>query len=131
MKFTRLLLLLVAPTLALGQDFPEEIIRYADFVFFNGQVLTADADQSFTVADAVAVRDEKILAVGANERILRLAGPKTRRIDLRGRSLTPGFIYSDGDNAVPAGDILKDSQWCGFTHPHLGGYTIDQALATL
>ncbi len=131
MKFTRLLLLLVAPAFAQGQDLPEEVIRYADFVFFNGQVLTADADHSFTVADAVAVRDENILAVGTSDRILRLAGPETRRIDLRGRSLTPGFIYSDGDNAVPAGDILKDSQWGGFTHPHLGGDTIDQALATL
>lgn len=131
MKFTRLLLLLVASTLAQGQDLPKEVIRYADFVFFNGQVLTADADHSFTVADAVAVRDENILAVGTSDRILRLAGPETRRIDLRGRSLTPGFIYSDGDNAVPAGDILKDSQWGGFTHPHLGGDTIDQALATL
>jgi predicted amidohydrolase YtcJ len=130
MKMLKLFIFL-APTLALGQDIPPELIRYADFVFFNGQVLTADADRSFTVADAVAVRDKTILAVGNDERVLSLAGPDTRRIDLRGRSLTPGFIYSDGDNAVPAGDILKDSQWGGYTHPHLGGETIDQALATL
>lgn len=51
------LFLILAPTLALGQATPPELIRYADFVFFNGQVLTADADRSFTVADAVAVRD--------------------------------------------------------------------------
>ena len=102
MKLTRLLLLIVAPTFAQGQDLPEELIRYADFVFYNGQVLTADADRSFTVAGAVAVRDENILAVGTSARILKLAGPETRRIDLRGRSLTPGFIYSDGDNSVPA-----------------------------
>jgi len=127
----RLLLALLFPVTVLGQDLPPELIRYADFVLYGGQVLTADADRSFTVAEAVAVRDEKILAVGTSERILMLAGPDTRRIDLRGRSLTPGFIYSDGDGAVPAGDILKDSQWGGRTHPHLGGATIDQALATL
>src|SRR5690606_38081503 len=51
--------------------------------------------------------------------------------DLRGRSLTPGFIYNDGDNAVPGGDVLKDSQWGGFTRPALGGDTLDQVLATL
>jgi predicted amidohydrolase YtcJ len=50
---------------------------------------------------------------------------------VKGRSLTPGFIYNDGDNADPAGDILKDSQWGGFVRPHLGGSTLDQALATL
>lgn len=112
-------------------DLPAEVVDYADFVFYNGPVLTADADRAFTVAEAVAVRDEKILAVGTSQRILGMAGPKTRRVDLRGRSLTPGFIYSDGDGAVPAGDILKDSQWGGTIHPHLGGETIDQALTTL
>ena len=125
------LLLFAMPGLAQSQELPAELLHYADFVLYDGQVLTADADASFTVAEAVAVRDEKILAVGTSERILKLAGPDTRRIDLRGRSVTPGFIYSDGDNSVPAGDILKDSQWGGFTHPHLGGATIDQALATM
>jgi len=124
-------LLLLTPVATIAEDVPPELIRYADFVFHNGQVLTADADSSFTVAQAVAVRDSKILAVGTSEDVLRLAGPTTRRVDLKGRSLTPGFIYSDGDNSVPAGDILKDSQWGGMTHPHLGGETLDQALATL
>jgi predicted amidohydrolase YtcJ len=110
---------------------PSLLIKYADFVFYDGQVLTADADKDFKVAQAVAIRGNKILAVGSNDGILRLAGPDTRRIDLKGRSLTPGFIYNDGDNSVPAGDILKDSQWGGYVRPHLGGETLDQALATL
>ncbi|MDX1499098.1 MAG: amidohydrolase family protein [Woeseiaceae bacterium] len=131
MHALRLLPLLLLPFTASAQDIPPELIRYADFVFYNGTVLTADADRDFTVAEAVAVRDETILAVGTNAAMLRLAGPQTRRIDLAGGSVTPGFIYSDGDNAVPAGDILKDSQWGGFTHPHIGGESLDQALATL
>jgi len=116
---------------AQASGIPPELIRYADFVFYDGQVLTADADKDFTVAEAVAVRDNTILAVGNSSDILRLAGPDTRRVDLKGRSVTPGFIYNDGDNSVPAGDILKDSQWGGFVQPHLGGETLDQALATL
>lgn len=131
MKRIILSLLLIAPALVHGQNVPAELLHYADIVLFNGQVLTADADKTFTIAEAVAVRDEKILAVGTSVKILRFAGPNTRRIDLRGRSLTPGFIYSDGDNAVPGGDILKDSQWDGRPHPHLGGETLDQALSTL
>jgi len=131
MRYSTILLLAVTAFSAEAQTLPEELIRYADIVLFDGQVLTADADAGFTVATAVAVRDEKILAVGNDAYILRLAGPQTRRIDLRGRSLTPGFIYSDGDNSVPAGDMLKDSQWDGRVHPRLGGATIEQALATL
>jgi hypothetical protein len=123
--------LLVMPAHAQDSAVPPELLYYADLVFFNGQVLTADADVDFTIAQAVAVRDNQILAVGDNARILALAGPSTRRIDMRGRSLTPGFIYNDGDNSVPAGDILKDSQWGGQIHPKLGGATLDQALKTL
>ncbi len=110
---------------------PQELIHYPDFVFFNGQVLTADADVNFTVAQAVAVRGNRIFKVGNDGDIRSLAGPNTRVINLNGRSLTPGFIYNDADNAVPAGDILKDSQWGGMTQPHLGGASIDQTLATL
>jgi predicted amidohydrolase YtcJ len=115
-----------------AQNVPEELIHYPDFVFFNGQVLTADADNSdFTIAEAVAVRGNKIFAVGTDQQIRRLAGTQTRQIDLRGRSLTPGFIYNDADNSVPAGDLIKDSQWGGHMRPQLGGGTIDQALTTL
>jgi len=110
---------------------PDELVHYPEFVFYNGQVLTADADRDFTIAEAVAVRGNRIFAVGPSTQIRRLAGPNTRSIDLKGRSLTPGFIYNDADNAVPAGDILKDTQWGGRTRPSLGGDTIDQTLATL
>jgi predicted amidohydrolase YtcJ len=110
---------------------PTELIHYPDFIFYNGQVLTADADEDFTIAAAVAVRGNRIFRVGSDDEIQPLIGPDTRVINLNGRSLTPGFIYNDADNAVPAGDIIKDSQWGGVTHPHLGGETIDQTLATL
>ncbi len=116
---------------AQSTDVPAELIHYPDFVFYNGQALTADADQDFTIAEAVAVRGNRIFAVGTSEQIRRLVGPTTRAIDLKGRSLTPGFIYNDADNAVPAGDILKDSMWDGKIQAHLGGKTLDEALDTL
>jgi predicted amidohydrolase YtcJ len=125
-----LVALIAAPAFA-QEGLPPELIDYADLVLFNGQVLTADADRNFTVAEAVAVRDNTILTVGTTDKVLRLAGPQTRRVDLHGRSVTPGFIYSDGDNSVPAGDLLKESQWEGWIQPKLGGETLDQALATM
>src|SRR5688572_24904615 len=62
----------------------------ADVVLTNGKIITVD--ERFTIAQAVAVRGERIVAVGTNQEIARLAGPETRRIDLRGRAVLPGLI---------------------------------------
>jgi predicted amidohydrolase YtcJ len=61
-----------------------------DLILTNGKVITVDAQ--FSIAQAVAVRGERFVAVGSNQDIARLAGPRTRRIDLRGRSVVPGLI---------------------------------------
>ena len=61
-----------------------------DTILFNGKIITVD-DQ-FSIAQAVAVRGDRIVAVGTNQNIQRLAGPNTQRIDLRGRSVVPGLI---------------------------------------
>ena len=62
----------------------------ADTILTNGKIITVD-DQ-FSIAQAVAVRGDRIVAVGSTADITRLAGPATRRIDLRGRAVLPGFI---------------------------------------
>ena len=72
---------------AQSANLPEEIIAYADTVLYDGKILTAD-DQ-FTIVEAVAVRDGKFLAVGNTDRILPMVGPKTRKIDLGGKTVTP------------------------------------------
>jgi predicted amidohydrolase YtcJ len=62
----------------------------ADLVLFNGTVLTVD--EADRVAQAVAVKGRRIVAVGDDRRILGLAGPSTERVDLRGRTATPGLL---------------------------------------
>jgi predicted amidohydrolase YtcJ len=75
------------------QNLPPEVIRYADIVMVNGPVLTMDKDTpDFTVATGVAVRDGRIMAVGDSATILRMAGPKTRKIDLAGKAVMPGVV---------------------------------------
>jgi len=61
-----------------------------DFIFSNGKIITVD--ERFTLAQAVAVRGDRIVAVGSDAEIARLATPATRRIDLRGRAVIPGLI---------------------------------------
>ncbi|WNC17344.1 amidohydrolase [Brevibacillus brevis] len=62
----------------------------ADIVFRNGRVVTADAANR--VVQAVAVKGNRIVAVGTNEEADRLIHSQTRIVDLKGRSLLPGFI---------------------------------------
>ncbi len=69
---------------------PPEVLHYADIVLYNGKVATVD--ENFTIVDAVAMRDGKFLAVGTTDRVLPLAGPQTRRIDLKGKMALPGFV---------------------------------------
>jgi predicted amidohydrolase YtcJ len=62
----------------------------ADLVFSNGKIVTVD--ERFTIAQAVAVKGDRIVAVGFTQEVARLAGPNTRTIDLRGRTAIPGLI---------------------------------------
>lgn len=62
----------------------------ADKVFLNGQVVPVDARDA--VAEAVAVRGNKILAVGTNKDIREHIGEHTEVFDLSGKSLLPGII---------------------------------------
>jgi predicted amidohydrolase YtcJ len=61
-----------------------------DLILSNGKIVTVD--ERFTIAQAVAVAGDRIIAVGTNQDVSRLAGPATRRIDLRGRTVVPGLI---------------------------------------
>ncbi len=65
-----------------------------DIILNNGKIITVDA--RFSIAQAVAVRGEHIIAVGTNKEIVALAGPDTRIIDLKGRSVIPGLIDNHG-----------------------------------
>lgn len=64
----------------------------ADKVFLNGQVITADS--SDRIAEAVAIRGNRIIRVGSNAEVEDLIRDSTEVFDISGRSLLPGFIDS-------------------------------------
>lgn len=62
----------------------------ADLILSNGKIITVD--ERFRIAQAVAVKGDRIVAVGSDVDIAQLAGPATRRIDLQGNAVIPGII---------------------------------------
>jgi len=92
---------------------------HPDLILTNGNVVTVDT--AFTIANAVAIRDERFVGIGSNEEIRALAGERTVLIDLEGRTVVPGFIdghahmdreglkfiYPSLDGARSIGDVLR------------------------
>jgi hypothetical protein len=64
---------------------PELIVHHAKVV---------TVDPGFRIAQAFAIRGERIVAVGSNEDVLRLAGAETRQLDAQGRCIIPGLCNS-------------------------------------
>ncbi|MBA55487.1 MAG: amidohydrolase [Pseudomonadales bacterium] len=71
-------------------------------VFTGGKVLTVDDD--FSEAEAIAIRGNRILAVGTDAEVREAAGSAATIVDLEGRTVLPGFI--DPHSHVVAGSVV-------------------------
>jgi predicted amidohydrolase YtcJ len=68
-----------------------------DLILYGGKIVTVDS--AFSVAQAVAIRGDRFVAVGSDEAVRRLAGAGTKSIDLRGRTAIPGLADGHLHNA--------------------------------
>lgn len=66
----------------------------ADTIYTGGDIITVNELQPN--AEAVAVRGEKIAAVGYRDEVMKLRGPNTKVIDLGGKTMIPGLIDAHG-----------------------------------
>jgi predicted amidohydrolase YtcJ len=64
--------------------------QIADIILHNGKVITVDSN--FSIVEALAIKDGKILALGSSAEILKLTGQSTQVIDLKGKTVVPGMI---------------------------------------
>src|ERR1700680_615169 len=94
----------------------------ADTVLVNGKIVTVDSQ--FSIREAIAIRDGKIMVVGGNVEVRKLAGPRTRVIDLQGRTVIPGLIDSHM-HAIRAGHA------CGSEVNWVGATTLAEALGRI
>ncbi len=105
---------LLSPLLARAQP--------ADLIVTNAKIATLDAASS--TAQALAVRDGKVLAVGTAAALRPLAGPATRTVDAGGRTVIPGLIDSHIHAVRAALTYATEVNW-------IGADTIAEAMARL
>jgi predicted amidohydrolase YtcJ len=114
---TRPLPLAHFPTRPLGLTTrPSTREQAPDLILHHGKIVTVD--DRFSIREAVAVRDGRILRVGSNAAVLRTKGPRTRLVDLRGRTVLPGLIDShthpngacmtEWDHPIPPMETIAD-----------------------
>ena len=82
----------------------------SDRILFHAKIFTADPQNPY--AEAVAIRGDKIIAVGNLPEVAKAASPNAERIDLEGKTLFPGFIDShshviDGGLSLIAADASE------------------------
>jgi len=105
MRSIVLLCLLVAAACSTRGPAPLPRTPAADLLLTGGKVFTADSTRPW--AEALAIRGERIVAVGSSAEVERLAGPATRRIDLGGRVVIPGI--HDAHNHLALGAPIPHS----------------------
>ncbi len=103
MKQTRVLaslvLLLLCHGYGFSQQVPDLVLEqgYADMVLVNGKIVTMDErryvpDVPGHIVEAMAIKGKKIMALGSNAEMRRLAGPRTRTVDVGQKTVIPGLI---------------------------------------
>lgn len=121
-KFLRSVLLAGVPLLCALLPFGTASAETVDLILRNGDLITMDPDRPS--AQALAISNDRILAVGSNEDIDALSADGTRIVDLKGRTVIPGLIDTH-IHAIRGGQTFRfETYWYGLS-------TLLDALATL
>ena len=88
----------------------------ADLILHHGKIVTVD--RRFSIQQAIAIRDGRILQVGKDRAVLKLKGPRTEVVDLNGRMVLPGLMDShthptgasmtEFDHSIPDMESIQD-----------------------
>lgn len=88
----------------------------ADLILHHGKIVTVDP--LFRIVDSMAVRGDRIIGVGTHAEVAKLAGPNTKQIDLKGKTVLPGLMDSHShaseaamyefDHPVPDMETIAD-----------------------
>lgn len=81
----------------------------ADMILVNGKIITQDEKSS--IVAALAIQGGNIAAAGTDDAIRKLAGPKTVKVDLGGRTVIPGLIDSHMHGIRTALTFAVETDW--------------------
>jgi len=93
-----------------------------DLILVNGKIATVD--DRFSIQEAIAIQESKIVSLGKTADIRKLAGPKTRVIDLQGRTVVPGLIDSHLHGIRAGLSFSTEVNW-------IGTPSLDEALGRI
>lgn len=103
-------------SVALAVEEPGAPDKEPDLILHQGKIVTVD--KAFSIAQAIAIRGERILAVGTNEAVLKTKGERTRVVDLGGKFVMPGLMDShvhpgsaslhEFDHPIPEMETMAD-----------------------
>ena len=89
-----------------------------DVIYYNGRIVTLSASQP--QAQAVAIKGDKFLLIGSDAEVRKTAGPSTKQVDLRGRTVLPGLedshthpitsALSEQDGPIPVMNSIAEIQ---------------------
>jgi len=76
---------------------PSQLVSYPETIVVNGKIYTMDnksvlSNDPGTVVEAMVIRGGKVFATGTRDDMMKLAGPQTRIIDVKGKTVIPGII---------------------------------------
>ena len=102
---------LVSPG-ATAQNIPDLLVNYPELIVHNAKIITLD-DEAYnsnpgSIVQAMAVRGGKILKLGSNKDILALKGPKTKVMDLKGKTVIPGIVNNHHHPQGSMEEIARD-----------------------
>ena len=103
---------------------PSHANQVADKVFTNGQIETLNNKQP--TAQAVAIKDEKFIAIGSNKKVQSFIGSNTKVVDLQHQLVVPGFVDA---HTHPMETIWLKEDWVDARYP--GTPSVKQALENI
>src|SRR4051812_38247008 len=117
--FFRARLVRVLPLVLFAAAAATALAQAPELILHHGKIATVD--KAFSVAEAIAVRGERIVKIGKNDEVLATKGDSTKLIDLGGKFVLPGLIDS---HTHPTGAAMHE-----FDHPVPDMETIADVLA--
>jgi predicted amidohydrolase YtcJ len=92
----------------------KEVSNPADAIYFGGDILTMEGNEA-QYADAVAIKDGKIIFVGSKSEAEKFHGDKTEMKDLEGKTMMPGFVETHVHPSIAAtmlpNEIIAANDW--------------------